>query len=105
MASLVVEDVTVDFPIYGSQKSFRSELVARATGGFIRRDGRHRGRVAVRALENLSLKLGHGDRLGILGPNGAGKSTLLRVLAGVYVPAPGREIIEARAPAVFNARP
>jgi ATP-binding cassette, subfamily F, member 3 len=29
-----------------------------------------------------SLRLGHGDRLGLIGPNGSGKTTLLKVIAG-----------------------
>lgn len=105
MASLVLDDVMVDFPIYGSQKSFRRELLARATGGLIRREGRKQNRVAVRALERISLKLVDGDRLGILGHNGAGKSTLLRVLAGVYVPSSGVVVIEGRVSPLFYASP
>lgn len=105
MASVLLEDVTVDFPIYGSAKSFRSEWLGRATGGLIRREGRHNRRVAVRALEGVSLKLGRGDRLGILGHNGAGKSTLLRVLAGVYAPAAGRVVIDGKVSALFNVSP
>jgi ABC-type polysaccharide/polyol phosphate transport system ATPase subunit len=61
--------------------------------------------VVVRALDQVSLKLGHGDRLGILGHNGAGKSTLLRVLAGVYEPAAGRVAIEGRVSPLFNSSP
>ena len=30
----------------------------------------------------VSLRLGHGDRVGLIGPNGSGKTTLLRVIAG-----------------------
>jgi len=105
MASVVVEDVTVDFPIYGSQKSFRQELLVRAVGGFIRRDGRDQRRVTIRALEKVSLKLANGDRLGILGPNGSGKSTLLRVIAGVYEPIAGRVVVTGRVSPLFNTSP
>jgi homopolymeric O-antigen transport system ATP-binding protein len=79
-------------------------LLSRATGGLIRRDGT-KNRVAVRALENVSLKLADGERLGILGHNGAGKSTLLRVLAGVYAPSAGRVAIDGRLSPLFNASP
>jgi lipopolysaccharide transport system ATP-binding protein len=44
---------------------------------------------SVKALNNISLQLKDGDRLGVMGPNGAGKSTLLRTLAGVYHPTSG----------------
>jgi lipopolysaccharide transport system ATP-binding protein len=44
---------------------------------------------SVKALNNITLDLKDGDRLGVMGPNGAGKSTLLRTLAGVYHPTSG----------------
>ncbi|HZP67849.1 MAG TPA: ABC transporter ATP-binding protein [Rudaea sp.] len=42
------------------------------------------------ALEDVSLSLDRGDRLGVIGRNGAGKSTLLRTLAGIVAPDRGR---------------
>ncbi len=43
-------------------------------------------------LENVSLSLAPGDRIGLLGPNGAGKSTLIRMLAGTLPLRSGRRI-------------
>ena len=42
-----------------------------------------------RVIENVTLSVNPGDRIGILGPNGAGKSTLMRVLAGQVTPVAG----------------
>jgi ABC-type polysaccharide/polyol phosphate transport system ATPase subunit len=59
----------------------------------------------VRALDNVSLKLRHGDRVGIIGHNGAGKSTMLRVLAGIYQPSQGLIDIDGRVSPLFNTSP
>jgi lipopolysaccharide transport system ATP-binding protein len=42
------------------------------------------------ALEDVSLSLRRGDRLGVVGRNGSGKSTLLRTIAGILTPDRGR---------------
>jgi ATPase subunit of ABC transporter with duplicated ATPase domains len=44
----------------------------------------HQGSEAI--LQDVSLSVGDGSRLGVVGPNGVGKSTLLRVLAGIQEP-------------------
>jgi ABC-2 type transport system ATP-binding protein/lipopolysaccharide transport system ATP-binding protein len=92
MASIMLDRVTVDFPIYNAKKrSLKSELIRRTVGGHIEAiDANH---VSVMALRDVSLELKDGDRLGLVGRNGAGKSTLLRVLSGVYEPPVGRAII------------
>jgi ATPase subunit of ABC transporter with duplicated ATPase domains len=44
---------------------------------------------ATAALRPVSLRVSHGDRIGVVGPNGIGKSTLLRILAGIEQPDEG----------------
>ncbi|HLX18947.1 MAG TPA: ABC transporter ATP-binding protein [Gaiellaceae bacterium] len=41
------------------------------------------------ALQDISLRIHHGDTVGLIGANGSGKSTLLRLLAGVGKPTRG----------------
>lgn len=93
MASIIFDNVAVDFPIYNaSGRSLKKRLISVATGGQLGSDPM--GRVVVRALEGLSFTLRDGDRVGLLGHNGAGKSTLLRLLSGVYVPSQGSARID-----------
>ncbi len=49
---------------------------------------KHYGKVA--ALEELDLRIGHGEVYGYLGPNGAGKTTTIRLLLGLHRPTRGR---------------
>jgi ABC-type polysaccharide/polyol phosphate transport system ATPase subunit len=103
VASIVLENVTTDFPVYGLQRSLRKELFGRMVGGTTHED--RKKNVVVRALDNVSLSLKDGNRLGLIGHNGAGKTTLLRVLAGIYPPSQGRVRIEGRVSTLFNTAP
>ena len=47
--------------------------------------------------ENISFRIGRGDRIGLIGKNGAGKSTLLRLLAGKNSPSVGGMSLEKNA--------
>jgi ATP-binding cassette subfamily F protein uup len=40
-------------------------------------------------VQNLSLRIQRGDRLGLIGPNGAGKSTLIKLILGKLLPETG----------------
>jgi lipopolysaccharide transport system ATP-binding protein len=56
----------------------------------------------IRALRDIHLSIGEGERVGIIGPNGAGKSTLLKLLAGIYPPSKGRRRVEGRISSLFD---
>jgi ATPase subunit of ABC transporter with duplicated ATPase domains len=45
-------------------------------------------------LDEVTVQLDAGDRVGVVGPNGVGKSTLLRILAGDELPDRGRVVRE-----------
>jgi len=86
MPRLHLENVDLEFPFYGAEgrslrRAARKRLPGRVTV---------EKRVAVRALQDISLSLTEGDRLALIGPNGAGKTTLLKVMAGIYEPIRGR---------------
>lgn len=93
MASISIERMTVEFAIYGSSsRSLKNALMAGATGGRIMASARDI--VAVRAIDDLSLEIRSGDRVGLIGHNGSGKTTLLRALCGIYKPVTGQITIE-----------
>ncbi|MCR9121650.1 MAG: ABC transporter ATP-binding protein [Phyllobacteriaceae bacterium] len=88
MAHLSLQNLTVDFPIYGANsRSLKRRLVSHATGGRIA-EGTDDA-VVVRALDDVSIEIKDGDRIGLVGHNGAGKSTFLRTVAGIYKPTAG----------------
>jgi len=55
-----------------------------------------RSRETFWALENISLRIEHGDRIGVIGRNGAGKSTLLKILSRITPPTRGRFTMQGR---------
>lgn len=56
----------------------------------------------IMALDNISLRVSEGEKVGIIGPNGAGKTTLLKILAGITEPTSGRAVIRGRVSALLE---
>jgi lipopolysaccharide transport system ATP-binding protein len=99
-ARITVDNVSVWFPLYhGSSRSLKKTVVAAASG---RLGQDQQQRVVVRALQDISLRISSGDRLGLIGSNGAGKTTLLRVLAGIYEPVAGRVRVQGSLNALLD---
>jgi lipopolysaccharide transport system ATP-binding protein len=93
MASINLQNVCVDIPIFNSQgRSLKKAVLGVATGGRIGLT--ESGKTMVRSLDGINLSIGPRERIGLIGHNGAGKSTLLRVLSRVYHPSSGVATIE-----------
>ena len=105
MTHLILENVGVEFPVFGAGKNLRLSLVAGLTGGKILPKSMQTKSFLVKALEDINLELRSGDRLGLIGHNGAGKSTLLRVFAGVYQPTGGIIRTEGHITPLLNQTP
>lgn len=93
MARIDIKNVSVSFPIYNmNARSFKKRFLRVATGGAVVEDAKHH--VVVNALNDISLSVKDGDRIGLIGHNGSGKSTFLRLLAKIYEPTAGDIRIE-----------
>lgn len=101
MARIDLQNVSIEFPVYNiNARSFKKNFLRLATGGNVSKDANEH--IVVRSLNDVSLTIQHGDRVGLIGHNGAGKSTLLRLLANIYEPTTGNVLVEGRISPMLN---
>jgi ABC-2 type transport system ATP-binding protein len=99
MVSIEVHNAFVDFPIFDAKTRSLKKRVLGKVGGKIGTDSRV---PVIEALQDVSLSLNEGDRVGLVGHNGAGKSTLLRLLSGIYEPTRGAARVVGKVAPVFD---
>lgn len=101
MHSIILENCSLDLPIYGTiNRSLKGAVMASATGGRIASASRNV--TLVQALKGISLNIQPGDRVGLMGHNGAGKTSLLRLMAGIYEPTSGRIQVRGKVSSFIN---
>jgi ABC-type polysaccharide/polyol phosphate transport system ATPase subunit len=86
-----LKNVSIDYPL---DPPGGASIKAALFGLFKKNDGILKSHY--RALDNVSLKIAQGERVGIIGLNGAGKSTILRVMSGIFQPTFGEVKIIGR---------
>ena len=87
-AAILLEDVTLS---RRTQEELHYDVKRSLLGVFDMRRERVRRRTV---LQDVSLRVEHGEKLGIIGPNGSGKSTLLKVIAGILKPTSGTSAVD-----------
>jgi ABC-type polysaccharide/polyol phosphate transport system ATPase subunit len=97
MKLIELDDVSLHFHVRCQGRESLKDYVLQ---GLLRR--RKQNMLEVKALEQVSLTVEQGERVGIIGHNGAGKSTLLKLLAGIYPPTSGRCRVKGRVSSLFD---
>jgi ABC-type polysaccharide/polyol phosphate transport system ATPase subunit len=104
MATIDLHSVSVEFPVYNiNARSFKKSFIRLATGGAVVEDENQR--VIVSALDNITMRIEHGDRIGLIGHNGSGKSTFLRLLATIYEPTRGKLTVDGHISPMLDLMP
>ena len=101
MPSITLQNCSLQLPIYGTiSRSLKGAVLSTATGGRIAPASKHVS--VVQALNDISLEIRAGDRVGIMGHNGSGKTSLLQMLAGIYEPTSGQIRTDGRVSSFIN---
>ncbi|WP_035854943.1 ABC transporter ATP-binding protein [Dechloromonas agitata] len=86
-----LKNVSIDYPLDPADgASLKSALLN------VFNRNRKQPKSHYRALDDVSLRINKGERVGLIGLNGAGKSTILRVMSGIFQPSHGSVQIVGR---------
>ncbi|UUE10637.1 ABC transporter ATP-binding protein [Dickeya zeae] len=91
MSNIKIENLSIKFRIYHDRSPSLKEYFA----NLLRRN-KNGGYSDFLAVNDVSLDINSGDRVGIVGHNGAGKSTLLKALCRVYESSIGKVVVNGR---------
>lgn len=91
MSKIELDHVALKFRIYHEAPQSAKELFANLVGR-----GRKSSYTDYWAVNDISLILHEGERVGVVGRNGAGKSTLLKTICRIYEPQRGRITVNGR---------
>lgn len=84
MAIIKIKNLTVGFTVYKNKlPSFKDYILS-----FLSKK-KESSTLNFKALDNISLNIVEGEKVGIIGHNGAGKSTLLKTICRIYEPEVG----------------
>ena len=97
--AVVIDHVSFEYPIFGLRWKNKISSSPTKVGGKIKITGRH---VDISAVQDISMSIQAGRRVGLCGSNGAGKSTLLRLIAGIYQPAQGNIKVYGKVASIFD---
>lgn len=99
-AILEIENFSISYQVpYYTGGSFRDAFVKAVKDPI---DFLFKSDDRVLLLDNISLKVNRGDRVGILGNNGSGKTSLCRYISGIHRPMNGRVKVNGIVKGIFD---
>ena len=90
MSLIEIKNLEIEYPVFTNKKrSIKSTMLSLAKAGKINQSDKV---TKIKAIDNMSLNINYGDKIGLVGGNGSGKTSLLRAIMGIYEPTSGNII-------------